>query len=151
LIPDHIERETLIDAPVDVVWRVVTEPAQISRWLSDAAELDLRPGGEGAISWKEHGTVDLRVERVEPPHLFSFRWVYPEGAEPREGNSTLVEFTLSEEGDGTRLRVVESGLRAIEWSEEQKAEFLESHTQGWARHIGDLEEYVAQQRQGVAR
>ena len=73
--PQHIERSILIDAPVDVVWTVVTEPEHISRWFSDAVELDLRPGGRAALTWNDHGTFQGRVERVEAPRFFSFRWV----------------------------------------------------------------------------
>ena len=39
-----IEREVMIDAPVDVVWRTITEPEQISQWLAERAELELKPG-----------------------------------------------------------------------------------------------------------
>ena len=38
----HIEREVVIDAPADVVWRTITEPDQITRWFADKVELDLR-------------------------------------------------------------------------------------------------------------
>jgi uncharacterized protein YndB with AHSA1/START domain len=151
VVPNQIERETLIDAPLDVVWGVVTEPAQITRWFSDAAQLDLRPGGEGMLSWEQHGPVQLRVERVERPHLFSFRWMYPQGSEPLEGNSMLVEFTLSDEGGKTRLRVVESGLAAVDWAEEEKAKYLDSHSRGWERHIGELDRYMAAQREAATR
>ena len=75
MVPDRIEREIVIDAPVEIVWAVVTEPEQISGWFSDSVELDLRKGGEATFVWDEHGTVRGRVERVEPPHLFAFRWV----------------------------------------------------------------------------
>lgn len=54
------------------------------------------------------------------PHAFSFRWNHPEGTEPRERNSMLVEFTLTEEPGGTRLRVVESGMRELDWPEEER-------------------------------
>lgn len=151
MIPNQIERELLIEAPLDVVWSVVTEPAHISRWFSDVVEIDLRPGGRGAFSWKEHGTVDVRVERVERPHLFSFRWVYPEGSEPREGNSMLVEFTLSEEGGNTRLRVVESGLGEVDWAQEEQARYVDDHARGWDGHLSHLGQYMARQRQASAR
>ena len=128
---------------------MVTEPAQITRWLSDEARVDLRPGGEGMLTWKERGPVHLRIERVERPHLFSFRWMHPQGSEPREDNSMLVEFTLSEENGKTRLRVVESGLAAIDWAEEDKARYLDSHSRGWKRHIGELDRYVAAQREAA--
>jgi uncharacterized protein YndB with AHSA1/START domain len=94
---DCIEREILIEAPPEVVWGVITEPEQISRWFSDSADLEARPGAFGLLGWDEHGRYDLRVERVEPHRVFSWRWVYPPDAEPDASNSLLVEFTLREE------------------------------------------------------
>jgi uncharacterized protein YndB with AHSA1/START domain len=38
VIPSHIEREIVIDAPVDAAWRAVTEPDQIGRCFTDTAE-----------------------------------------------------------------------------------------------------------------
>src|SRR5262245_12441766 len=35
VVPDSVQREVLIDAPVEVVWSIVTEPEHIGRWLSD--------------------------------------------------------------------------------------------------------------------
>ena len=148
-ISDSIERETLIDAPPAVVWNVITDPAQIRQWFCDGAELEARPGGDGAFRWGDY-TADLRVVQVEQPRLFAFRWLHPQGEEPRPGNSTLVEFTLTAEGDGTRLLVVESGLTATDWSDERKAEFFESHTDGWQRHVADLTAY-ASRREVAAR
>ena len=106
MIPDRIEREILIDAPPEVVWGVVTDPEHVAGWFSDSAEIELRPGGRAILTWEEHGRVPGRVESVEPPRFFSFRWISGSGTELREDNTTLVEFTLSAEGDGTRLRVV---------------------------------------------
>jgi uncharacterized protein YndB with AHSA1/START domain len=97
VVPNSIEREVLIDAPVEVVWSIVTEPEHIGRWLSDSAEVDLRPGGELALKWDALGTASGAVERVKPPHLFSFRWVTPEpdrDPSARDGYFTLVEFVL---------------------------------------------------------
>src|SRR4029077_18947430 len=97
MVPDSIEREVLIDAPVEVVWSIVTEPEHIGGWFSESAEVDLRPGGDLTLTWGELGTVSATVERVERPHVFSFRWVSPEpdrDPSAREGYFTLVEFTL---------------------------------------------------------
>src|SRR6266536_1840903 len=115
---DRIEREIDIDVPIDVVWTVITEPEHIMGWFTDSAQLDVRPGGEGRFGWDAKATtremvVNLRVERLEPPHFFSFLWDYPDGAEPDETNATLVEFSLEARGDATRLRLVESGLEKI--------------------------------------
>lgn len=145
MVPEHIEREIVIDAPLEVVWAIVTEPAHVGSWFSDAAEIDLRPRGKAVLTWEKHGSALARVEKVEPPHLFSFRWARPVGAEPREGNSTLVEFSLSAEGAGTRLRVVESGFQELDGSEEEKTKYAEGNNEGWEHELGDLLEYVSTQ------
>lgn len=143
MIPDRIEREILIDAPLDVVWTVVTEPEHVGAWFGDSAAIDLRPGGEAVLTWDEHGSFRARVEKVEPPHTFSFRWARPADAEPGPANSTLVEFNLSEEGEGTRLRVVESGFAELDGSEDEKAKHVKENTRGWKLELDDLREYAS--------
>lgn len=143
MVPERIEREVLIEAPLEVVWAVVTESDHVGGWFGDAAEIDLRPGGEATLTWEKYGSALAVVERVEPPHVFSFRWARPLGAAPREGNSTLVEFSLSAEGESTRLRVVESGFPALEGPEDEKATYAAGNTDGWKQELGDLQEYVA--------
>ena len=146
MVSDHVERETVIDAPVERVWQLITEAEHVGRWFGDAgAEIDLRPGGEMVIRWTDHGTTRGRVVAVEPQARFSYRWAPfkdPGGDEPLEGNSTLVEFTLQPEGDGTRLRVVESGFASLATSQEQRAENLLGNTGGWQREIDELRAYA---------
>jgi uncharacterized protein YndB with AHSA1/START domain len=142
MVPARIERDILIEAPVDIVWAVVTEPEHISRWFSESADLDLRPGGRAALHWEAYGTVQGRVERVEPPHFFSFRWVVDPGTDLTEDNSTLVEFSLSAEGNATRLTVVESGFRDLARPDDEKQGHVDSHRRGWELELGELREYV---------
>ena len=79
MVPQSIEREVQIDAPVETVWSLVTEPKHIARWLSNAAEVDLRPGGELVPQFDRLPMPALGVvESVERPHRFAFRWVTPE-------------------------------------------------------------------------
>jgi uncharacterized protein YndB with AHSA1/START domain len=145
---DQIERETTIAAPVERVWELLTEAEHVGRWFGDAgAEIDLRPGGEMLMRWAEHGTSRARVEAVEPHRRFAYRWAPfqdPAGAEPVEGNSTLVEFTLTPEGEATRLRVVESGFAALACSDEQRAKNLAGNTEGWTMELGELADYAEQ-------
>jgi uncharacterized protein YndB with AHSA1/START domain len=146
-IPDRIEREVVIEAPLERVWALITEAEHVGSWFGDAgAEIDLRPGGEMTMSWEKHGTVHARVERVEAQRVFAYRWAPfqdPGGAEPVEGNSTLVEFTLTEQGGATRLRVVESGFSSLDASNEQRLELHDGNVEGWQAELGDLAEYAA--------
>jgi uncharacterized protein YndB with AHSA1/START domain len=149
-MPMLIEREVFISAPPDVVWRTITEPDQIVQWFSDEADVELKAGYEGALTFTDRGSkeptvVQLTVEAFEPARSFSYRWTYEPGVVPGEGNSVLVEFFLIAENGGTRLRVVESGLEALDWSQEQKEEYEADHNRGWAQHIGDLAEYAVKQ------
>jgi uncharacterized protein YndB with AHSA1/START domain len=143
---DRIERETTIQAPVERVWQLLTEAEHVGRWFGDAgAEIDLRPGGAMVMHWREHGSAHARIEAVEPHSRFSYRWAPyedPAGVEPGEGNSTLVEFTLEPEGEGTRLRVVETGFASLATSERQRVHNFEANTEGWKAELGELAEYA---------
>ena len=145
MVADQIEREIVIDAPVERVWALITEAEHLGRWFGDAgAEIDLRPGGAIVLRWAEHGTSRGRVVAVEPQSRFSYRWaaLFARDEEPVEGNSTLVEFTLAPEGAGTRLRVVESGFASLATSDEERAKNVEGNTRGWEIETDELREYA---------
>jgi uncharacterized protein YndB with AHSA1/START domain len=155
---DSVEREILIEASPEVVWGVITEPEQISRWFSDEAEVEGRAGAEGTLTWRPGGRagdhdaiVPIRVVAAEPFRRFCFRWSHPRGAEPDASNSALVEFTLIEEPGGTRLRVLESGIDAVVHDEQSNARYRESHERGWEKHLGELLDYVASEPRGATR
>jgi uncharacterized protein YndB with AHSA1/START domain len=143
MVPSAVEKEILIEAPVDVVWRMVTEPEHIRQWFADQAEIDLRVGGAGHLAFKGSDAYQLQVEALDPPRRFAFRWVRRPGSVVRRDNSLLVEFTLFPENGRTRLRVVESGFDEVDWSDEAKAKYAEDHADGWHRILGRLREYAA--------
>jgi uncharacterized protein YndB with AHSA1/START domain len=146
MVPDRIERETVIAAPPERVWTLITEAEHVGRWFGDAgAEIDLRPGGDMVVRWEEYGATRGQVVAVEPHTRFSYRWAPfkdPGGAEPVDGNSTLVEFTLEPQGDGTRLRVVESGFASLDTSDDQRAKNHAGNTEGWQLETDELREYA---------
>ena len=142
VIPSQIEKEILIDAPVDVVWRVVTQPEQMDRWFSERAEFEPTPGAGGRIRMSARTTYNIEVEAMEPNRRFAFRWVHPDGAKADESNSMLVEFTFHPEAGSTRLRVVESGFDTVDWSDAQKAKYAERHSKGWQTILGRLRDYA---------
>ena len=133
---DSIEREIVIAAPVERVWEIVTEPEHMGRWFGDAgAERD---GDVIKMSWKEHGTAELRVVRSEPPKVFAYRW----DANDAGIGDTLVEFTFTPEGDGTRLKVVESGWESLPTTPEEQERLRAGNVRGWRHELGDLERYA---------
>jgi uncharacterized protein YndB with AHSA1/START domain len=157
---DSVEREILIEASREIVWGVITEPEQISRWFSDEAVLEGRVGADGVLIWRPGGrggskeselSVPILVVEAEPFRRFSFRWNHSRGTEPDESNSALVEFSLAEEAGGTRLRVLESGIGAVTHDEESRTRYRDDHEQGWERHFGEMLDYVASKPRGATR
>lgn len=145
MVSDQIEREVTIAAPVERVWSLLTEAEHVGDWFGDAgAEIDLRPGGALRLSWKEHGTALARIETVEPTSRFAYRWepASTTGNEPSPEHSTHVEFTLTADGDETRLRVVERGFAKLAVDEPERERLFGGNTEGWAIELGHLVEYA---------
>ena len=132
---DVIERTLELRASLDVVWRALTDPAELSRWFGEEAQLDLRPGGEGWFGWPEHGRFAARVELVEPLNRLTWRWARDRDTAVDDGPSTLVEWTLEPRPDGgTLLSLRESGF-------EDDASFRENDA-GWTEELAELEAYL---------
>lgn len=135
----RIEREILIAAAPERVWPLVAEPGF---WATDDESLRGTVAAEGqslVARHSEHGDFPVRVEKVDPPNYLAYRWTsaFP-GEALSEDNSTLVEFTLTPEGEGTRLRVVESGFGALPTSEDNRRNVINDHTVGWEDCLATL-------------
>jgi uncharacterized protein YndB with AHSA1/START domain len=143
-----IDRDILIEAPADVVWRTVTEPGQLSLWFADRVDLVVEPGARGYLGFGDQGG-EVVVEVVDPPSRFSFRWNHPAGTDPVPGNSMLVEFTLTPEGgERTRLRVTESGHELRDWPDAEKQRYADEHRGGWGDFLDRLAVVVAKRQAG---
>jgi uncharacterized protein YndB with AHSA1/START domain len=94
--------------------------------------------------------VNLRVERIEPPRYFAFRWDYPSGVEPDESNAPLVEFTLTEDGDATTLKLVESGLRRADRPDDENDRYVADHNHGWDHFLPLLRDYANSRSERIA-
>jgi uncharacterized protein YndB with AHSA1/START domain len=142
-----IERELHIDASPEVVFDVVSSPDHVREWWPDEAEYPAAPGGAGRIGFRDPTQtlhwVQFQVVDAVPPRRFSFRWTHEEGEVPAEGNSMLVVFEMEPSGDGTLLRMTESGFRERGWDEAKVADEYAQHVQGWGHFLPRLPEYAA--------
>jgi uncharacterized protein YndB with AHSA1/START domain len=146
--PDRIEREIRIAAPVERVWAVLTRPEHVGQWFGqgEPAQIDLRPGGIMRLDHGQYGDFPTRIVRVDPPRFFSYRWAsaFP-GEEATDENSTLVEFTLTQDDDGTRLRLVESGFASLAIPPDKMATAsYDSHARGWPDALDGLQKHAEQ-------
>jgi uncharacterized protein YndB with AHSA1/START domain len=91
-------REITLPAPAEEVWKSLAEPA----WLGEDAEIELRPDGEVRV-----GERTGFVEEVEEPRRLVFWWSAP------GEDASRVELELTDDGEQTHLRVVESRPLAL--------------------------------------
>jgi uncharacterized protein YndB with AHSA1/START domain len=144
---DRIEKQIVLRAPRSQVWQALTRPAEFGEWFGAKIEGAFEPGarvsGRITIKGYDHLTMEIVIDRVEPEHLFSYRW-HPYAVDPAVDYSgepmTLVEFQLHEVPDGTRLTVVESGFDRI--PAERRATAFRMNDGGWTAQIKNIERYV---------
>jgi uncharacterized protein YndB with AHSA1/START domain len=158
---DRIEKKILLRAPLERVWRAISDSKQFGSWhgvefdgpfiagagmVGKVVPTSVAVDPEVARSRKKYeGTpFSISVERIEPMRLFSMRW-YPfdeqSGVDYSNEPWTLVEFRLEEVAGGTMLTITESGFDAIPL--EQRAKALTSHEQGWAAQGTLIDKYLA--------
>jgi uncharacterized protein YndB with AHSA1/START domain len=146
---DRIEKTTIIRAPRARVWRALTNHEEFGQWFGVIVDKAFTPGAtiEGKILDPQYAHIPfiITIDRVEPEHLFSLRW-HPYAHEPGVDYSaeptTLIEFTLDEVAEGTRLRVVESGFDRIPI--ERRALAYRMNDEGWGAQVQNIKKYVEQ-------
>ena len=143
---DRIEKTVTIKAPLDRVWRAISDHSEFGTWFKVVLDQPFVAGqpSTGHMTFRDRKIAwNADVVTLEPPHRFAFRW-RPYAIDPNVDYSaepkTLVEFTLTPEGDATRLTVVETGFDAI--PEHRRAEAYRMNDQGWAKQVENVRDHV---------
>ena len=133
---DRIEREVAIDASIERVWQLVSEPGW---WIGDgdpSNRVVTREGDVVVVDCPPYGRFPVVSVAIDPPYYASYRGGDDPSQTPAEGTSTLVEFYLTQRDGGTLLRVVESGFSCLHPSAEARAAAVEDNTRGWVMQLG---------------
>lgn len=96
-----VEQSTEIDADVDEVWEVLTDPDALGRWLGSEVDLDLRPGAAGRVVDPDGTVRQVLVTDLEEATRVAWHWWADDGP------ITSVEITLTPIPSGTRVDVHE--------------------------------------------
>ena len=120
--------ERLMPHPPEKIWRALTRPLLIEEWLM---KNDFAPvAGHGFKLSADWGAVDCKVLAVEPHKTLSYTWA-------AYGLESVVTWTLSPAGEGTRLRMEQSGFKTGQQQAYQGAQH------GWQQFFGKLESVLA--------
>jgi len=133
--------ERTLDAPVELVWRALTDKDNIKHWSFDIREFEPRVGFEFQFYGGDKTTRYLhrcRVTDAVPNKRLAYTWRY----EGHAGDS-LVTFELFSEGKKTRLRLTHEGLDTFpKLPAFAKANF----GAGWTEITGSLKSFVETRR-----
>jgi uncharacterized protein YndB with AHSA1/START domain len=96
------------------IFRAITDPEWIVKWLCDSAAISLRNGGSYSFGWKggptHHGTILALV----PGKRITFSWTWP-GVDLAGTRFTLA---VAKKGAGSLLTVEHSGFpRSEKWTD----------------------------------
>lgn len=133
---DRIEQQITINAPLDRVWELVSEPGW---WVPSTLvdPIDHTPGHQVVRESAKWGRFPIEVVRVEPKTYAAFRWAsHVPGTELRDDNTTLVEFTVVPAGTAVTVTVVESGFAAL--PEDVREHAWKDNTSGWQQEMASL-------------
>jgi uncharacterized protein YndB with AHSA1/START domain len=156
---DRIEKEVVLRAPLERVWRAISNADEFGQWFGVRFDGPF-VAGESVTGVITPTTVDDDVARMQEPHAgksdswqivaiepqrrLAFRWhpyAVESDADYAQEPTTLVEFTLAETDEGVLLRIVESGFDKI--PAQRRASAFEANSQGWAKQTELVRKYLA--------
>ena len=144
---DRVEKTIELRAPIERVWRALTDHVEFGEWFRVKLEGPFVIGqtARGHITYPgyEHIAWEVEVTAMDRPSLFAFTW-HPYAVDPAVDYSgetpTLVEFRLTPAGEGTLLVVTESGFEAL--PSHRRPDALRMNDNGWAEQVQNIRAHV---------
>lgn len=144
---DRIVRSVEIDAPVDRVWRALTQAEEFGEWFRVRLDGPFVVGeittGQMTYPGAEHYRWLSRTTRIDAEaRVFTLAWAHPadETRPTLDDPFTLVEFRLEPTAAGTRLTVVESGFDAL--PAERRSSAMRRNERGWEIQTSHVRDYA---------
>ncbi len=133
-----LEQSIEINAPVEAVWKALTDAEEMTRWFPlQAGE---NPDGTVWMAWGDDFKFTGRVEACEPMRYLRTVPVFPPGQEPPVKMAT--EVWLEARAGKTFVRLVQSGfLSNSAWDEE-----YDGTRRGWHFQLRGLKLYLERHR-----
>ncbi|MEE9392555.1 MAG: SRPBCC family protein [Planctomycetota bacterium] len=144
---DQIQKVVSLRASRARVWRAIADSSELGKWFQVEFEGPFRLGesikGRSTHEDCKAAEIEASIEELEPELLFSFRWHPYEidsGIDRSQAPSTLVEFRLEDEGEGTRLTITESGFDAL--PKDRRDESFQRNEGGWKQQVKNVTKHV---------
>jgi len=130
-----LERSLTIHAPIDAVWKAITDAEELIRWFPPEASVTPGAGGKMVMKWGDFWEGESDIEVWEPPH--HLRTSFDAGVA-----RTAVDYYLERDGDSTILRLVHSGFgKGDDWDTA-----YDGIRKGWRAELYSLRNYLENHR-----
>ena len=143
-MPRTQTHEIVIDAPIEAVWKAISEGEELTRWFVDAATVTPGVGGTISISWDGAEMSSGTIEAWEPNRKLRKKLApLKMGALKSDPAVPMIdEYTIERRDGKTVLRLVCSGIPdAPEWDG-----FYNGTDTGWASFFRTLKHYLERHR-----
>jgi uncharacterized protein YndB with AHSA1/START domain len=130
--PEPFVIERTFNAPVEKIWKAITDKDQMKKWYFDIAEFKPEVGFEFTFTGESEGVIYIhlcKITEVIPEKKLSYTWRYRD----YEGLSH-VTFELFDEAGATRLKLIHEGLETF--PQDKKDFKKESFIGGWNYIVG---------------
>jgi len=109
------------------LWRAITDPDEVGKWMGYPAKIDLRIGGDWYVDFSETNDGDLGgvIVRIDPGRHVAFYW-----------RLTVVEWKVEPADDGCTYELVQNGLVPGE------GELVEGYAAGWHGFLEQLDMHL---------
>ncbi|MGH9416488.1 MAG: SRPBCC family protein [Terriglobales bacterium] len=156
---DRIEKQARLGAPLERVWRAISDAREFGAWFGMSFDGPFVAGQpvsgrltptqvdkEVARLQAPHAGLrfEFMVELIEPPLRLVLGW-HPFAIDPAVDYSaepmTRIEFRLEDaDGGTTRLTITESGFERL--PPERRAAAFEANSGGWSHQLRLIEKYL---------
>jgi uncharacterized protein YndB with AHSA1/START domain len=139
-MPRQQTHEIVIDAPIEAVWKAISEAEGLTRWFVDDATVTPGVGGTISISWDGGEMSSGTIEAWEPNRKLRKKLAPLEmGALKSDPAVPMIdEYTIERRDGKTVLRLVCSGIPdAPEWDG-----FYNGTDTGWGSFLRTLRHYL---------
>jgi uncharacterized protein YndB with AHSA1/START domain len=113
--------------PAERLWRAITAPDEVSKWMDYPVKIDLRVGGDWYVDFTQTDDSELKgiIVRIEEGRVLAYAW-----------GRTVCEWTVSDAEDGCTYAFVQNGL------EPSDGETPEGYAAGWHGFLDQLDMHL---------
>jgi uncharacterized protein YndB with AHSA1/START domain len=136
------EKKFEIAAPVEAVWKAITEGEELTRWFCIEASCEPGCGGHQHVDWGGGAKGTHIVTVWEPNAHLRTEAVRPDRGQAPTSDAYATDWYLEHQGGVTRVRMVASGFgEGPEWDHEYDGTF-----HGWDLFHKTLKHYLEHHR-----